>query len=390
MKTLKYLNVQYALLNACYFMLICGTLGYANNYLLYKGFTPNIIGLVLTIVSILTLVLQTTVALMIDHSKTLSEKKFILFALGISVLSVSLCHYLPSQSIFFLPSIVIGFAFAGCVMPFFNSLAFAYTNQGYKINYGLGRGVGSAFYAIGGMVIGRLIAQYTELSIPLYIIVFSLFTIIVLFSLQEPKKVLKQHHGKKGYIAFFRKYPQLILVVCAMICLFFAHTLINTFLYNVIVNIGGNASDQGNAIFIQAMVELPAMFGFSLILKRIRIEKILWLSAFFYVVKHILITIASNMVIFQLAMGSQMVSYALLIPASVYFASAMTHEDDRNQGQAIMASTTTVGGLFSSAIGGILFSMLQVHQVMWIGTLMTAVGFILMTIGLFHKNKMYA
>ena len=75
----RHLNLKYSLINAFYFMLMCGSAGFANNFLQAKGLETSVIGMILTGVSILALFGQTGMAPIIDRSEKLNEKKFIIF-----------------------------------------------------------------------------------------------------------------------------------------------------------------------------------------------------------------------------------------------------------------------------------------------------------------------
>ena len=76
----KHLNLKYALINCFYFFLVCGSAGFANNYLQYKGLDTSVIGVLLTSVSIIALIGQTTMAPIVDKSKVWNEKRFIIFS----------------------------------------------------------------------------------------------------------------------------------------------------------------------------------------------------------------------------------------------------------------------------------------------------------------------
>lgn len=390
----KNLNLKYALINCFYFFLVCGTAGYANNYLSYKGFDSSVIGIILTAVSIIALIGQTTMAPVVDKSKNWNEKKFIIFTLLVAAICYLLMMFIPDGSFLVILLAIIGFAFATIGIPYLNSIAFIYEKVGQKINYGLGRGVGSAAYAVAGLCIGQLIKFKDASIIPLWLLAMSVLTILIIMTLQVPEteKEMKEEEEKKGenkisYGAFFQKYKSILVIVVSMICLFFTHMLINTYMINIVEDIGGDAGSQGTATFIQAMVELPPMFGFAYLLKKFKIDILMVFSAICWAIKDILILIAPNMTVYYAAMIVQMFSYAIIIPASVYFADEYVDEEDRNQGQAIMGASSTIGGLFSSFLGGILLSVFNVRTTLYIGIAVAIVGVVLMLVGVNNLRK---
>ena len=82
-----------------------------------------------------------------------------------------------------------------------------------------------------------------------------------------------------------------------------------------------------------------------------------------------------------------MFSYAIIIPASVYFADEYIESEDRNQGQAIMGAAGTIGGLFASFIGGILLSVLSVRTTLYVGMAVAVLGAILMVVAITNLKK---
>ena len=82
-----------------------------------------------------------------------------------------------------------------------------------------------------------------------------------------------------------------------------------------------------------------------------------------------------------------MLGYALLIPSSVYFANKHIDEQDRNQGQAVIAWTTTIGGIIASMLGGVLMDHLAVSTVLLIGSLISLMGTLLMVKGITSLKK---
>ena len=384
------LNVKYALINAFYFMMVVGSGSYGYNFLKYSKFDTSMIGIALTCVSIIALIIQTSLAPIIDRSEKWNEKKLILATMAAAILLFACMILIPAGSMLLLVFAVLAFALAMSGIPYLNSLAFAYEQEGKKINYGIGRGVGSAAYAIGAALIGWLVSWLGGADdlivkiLPYYMIACGLLTIVCLLTLKDPKKPdVPQEEAKQiSYGEFFHKYKKIFVVLCAMVMIFFCHMLINTYMIDVIKEIGGNTTDQGNAIFVQAMVELPTMFLFGLILKKFKVNNLLIFAAVCYVLKHALICFAPNLPVFFLAMILQMLSYAVLVPASVYFAEEHVAPEDRNKGQAVVNAATTIGGLLASLFGGILLSVMSVHGVLLVGLTVTILGAVVMIFGI--------
>lgn len=396
----KHLTLKYACINAAYLMLICATAGYAYNFLSQSGFADSAVGIIITLVSICGLISQTTFGSIIDKSEKLDEKKFVSLTMIVNIISSALLLFIPEGNVLTIIVSVIAFTSASAGMPFLNSMAFIYEKDGATINYGLGRGVGSAAYAVGSALLGQLWALAGRTIIPIYMIVFAVATLLLTQIMPTAPKIENEENQEVqeslSYGAFFSKYKRIIIPVLSMVLIYFAHMMFNTYIAKVIGNIigpdaaaveGAVEGYQGTALFIQAMCELPTMFAFGLILKKFSINKLMCIAAVFYSIKHILVAFCPNMYVFYFIMVLQMLSYAILLPGGVYLANEIVSAEDRNKGQAVIAATSTVGGLLASLVGGQLFTFMSVSTVMILGAAITVLGTVFMFIGVGTLKK---
>ena len=110
-------------------------------------------------------------------------------------------------------------------------------------------------------------------------------------------------------------------------------------------------------------------------------------AAVFYSIKHVMILMTNSLGMYYAAMVLQMVSYALIVPATVYFADSHIAPEDRNQGQVLMGATSTIGGLLSASIGGILIQAVGVHTTLVIATCVSVIGTVLMLLAVFKLTR---
>ena len=397
----KNLNLKYALINAAYLMMLCATAGYAYNFLSQIGFPDGTVGIIISLISVCGVIGQTVSGSIIDKSEKLDEKTFISLSMIVTIVLSGLLIIYKGQSILTIVLVVIAFTSAAIGMPFLNSMAFIYEQEGQTINYGLGRGVGSAAYAVGSALLGRLWSWGGKDILPIYILVMA---VLVFLSVRLMPTVKKQtavsESGEKvsqiSYGEFFKKYNKIIHVVVSLILMYFCHMLMNTYIAKVITNIiGADAAAaagtvegiQGTALFIQAMVELPTMFGFALLLKKFSVNKLLIIAAVVFSIKHIMILLCPNVPMLYASMVLQMFSYAIVVPAAVYFSNENVAAEDRNKGQAVMGVTATVGGLIASLVGGQLFQYMSTSSVLTIGVAASCIGTVLMIIGIRNSEK---
>lgn len=385
---LRNLNLKYALVNIGYMLLFSGSLGFGYNYLSQSGFDDGTIGTVMSLVSLIGVFVGPAMADVVDRSERITQKMFITGSMVVCGGFAAILLAVPQGSFLILPTMIIAFVCSTIGMPLLNGMAFIYEKAGGIINYGLCRGLGSAAYAVGSNVVGRLWAGLGRNTLPMWMIAATVLTLVaVQFMPSAPKqrdsKAADSNEESISILQFFGKYKKVTMVVVSLCLMYFCHFLIQNFMAKII---GTFASDgieqiQGNAFFIQAMVELPTMFGFTLLMKRFDISKILVVASIFYSIKHVIVLLCGSVPMFYAAMVLQMVSYAALIPATVYFSNEQVGEADKNKGQAVFATASTVGGLLASFIGGWMFQFLDVRLVIAAGVVSSIAGTALMIVG---------
>ncbi len=386
---LKNLNLKYALVNIGFLMMIAGTMGYAYNFLSQSGFADGTIGTIMTAISLLGVFAGPTAGDIVDRSDKITQKMFISGAMIVCCIGAVTLYFLPAGSILIIPLVIITFMSASIGMPLLNGMAFIYEKAGGVINYGLCRGLGSAAYAVGSNIVGRLWSVLGTKTLPVWAIMGSIFTFIAINLMPNAPKELKVRSGTKQedsitILQFFGKYRDVTLVVLSLVLMYFCHFIINNYMAKVIGMFvdSGVEEIQGNALFIAAMLELPMMFSFSLILKRFSVNQILVFASIVYSIKHVVTFMAVSVPMFYGAMALQMLSYAALVPAAVYFANEHVDEQDRNKGQAVFAAASSVGGLLASFLGGWLFGVVPVRAVLGLGAASSVCGTLLLVFAL--------
>lgn len=384
---LEHLNLKYALVNIGFMLMVAGSMGYAYNFLSQSGFDDGTIGTVMSAISLLGVFAGPAAGDIVDRSKKITQKMFISGSMIICGIGALILLLLPAGSPLIIPVVVISFMSATIGMPLLNGMAFIYEKAGGVINYGLCRGLGSAAYAVGSNVVGRLWAVLGTKTLPLWIIGGAILTFLAVNLMPNAPKELastdeqpKEQGESISILQFFSKYRDLTFVVIALTLMYFCHFIINNYMAKVIgMFVTTNVETvQGNAMFIAAMLELPIMFGFSIILNKLGVNRILIIASIIYSIKHVITFMAVNVPMFYGAMALQMLSYAALVPAVVYFANEHVAEEDRNKGQAVFATASSVGGLLASFLGGWLFTLMPVRAVLGIGAASSVAGTLLM------------
>src|SRR5699024_10723656 len=296
-------------------------------YLLHKGFDNATIGTVLSVTSLSAIGVQTLLANYIDKYRNVRLQD-VISAITIVIIIGSIILYFMPIEIFILALIVFIFSVSQCLLTFVNSLAFIYEKFGIHINYGVARGMGSFAYAIMTMVLGQVVKATTPDILPLFYSAFALLLLLSVRSYSLPKthkvivederveeSIAEQVAVEQSIFSFFLKYSRLVLLMGGVVFLFFAHTIINNFFIQVITPIGGDSGVMGTAVFVAAIVELPAMMNFEQLSRKISIDRLLKISAVFFLAKHALTYLAPNMFVIYLAQFLQIGAYSVVYPA---------------------------------------------------------------------------
>ena len=380
---LKGLNIKYALANIGTMIVVCGSIGFAYNYLSQSGFDDGTIGTVMSLISLFGIFLGPAAADLVDRSPKLTQKSFITAAMVVCAVFAAILLFIPQGAFLILPIVIISFMCPGMCGPLLNGMAFIYEKAGGVINYGLCRGLGSAAFAVGSFLLGQIWAYLGRNTLPVWVIAGTIFTIAVIQLMPDAPKRRIEGNGRGQSISmpqFLIKYKKVTVVVCALILMFFCHFIVQSYMAIVIGTFDSSNVEgvQGTALLIQALAELPTMLGFTFLLNRFGIPKILAIGSIVFSVKHVLILMCNSVPMFYGAMVLQMLSFAIIIPATVYLSNQLVGEADQNKGQAAFSTASFIGMLLASFIGGWMFTFLDVKLVIGVGVVASVAGTIIM------------
>ena len=398
------LNIFYILINSIYWIICCATGGYTYNYLSearYADGSPvsdGTAGMIIAAIYLLTVVLQAMLGALIDRSDKLSERDALTAILAIAAVLALFMSRVRAASLLLFVVMVLCYSLMSTASPFINSLAFAYSGEGISINYGLGRGMGSAAYALASLMIGWLWARFSKDFIPFYVFICSLVGMVIVLALPRYRKL--RQGGEKvrslSYPEFFKLYRIMVPVLIALVLLFFGSSMINIFLARIVARLlgpeaaavpGAVAGVQGRALAIQAIVELPTMFYFYKIRLRFTVDRLMEISTAAFFGKFLLIMMAKSVGMFYFALSIQFMGYALMQPAIVYFVQENVRPEDRNKGQALMGAAGVFSAFLASIAGGQLLEFFGVDAVIIISVLVLGLGAALMIVSLLKHER---
>lgn len=409
-KLAKQLTIRYSFIQATYWICQCAINSFAAIFLQSKNINNTWIGIILALAAILSIVLQPVISSFADKTKTMSLRTIILLLMCTVFFLTILLYVLPDTFLFIAIIFIIINAIQFTLNPLYNSLALEYMNMGVPMNYGLARGMGSITFAFMSSTLGYLVSSFgTKVIIPVFLIGYSLSLLSVyIFKITIPENLLASIPQRStdledsvsdledkptGLLTFFIKYKKFVIFLLGVAMLFYSHSLINTYLINIMENVGGNSSDMGISLSIAAGLELPTMALFIYIVRKIKCTTLIKISAFFFFIKALITLMAPNVFMVHFSQLFQLLAFALFTPASIYYVNDLVSIKDRVKGQSMLgAAYIGLAGTMANVTGGRILDHLGVSEMLLIGTVVTAIGIIFICISVNEKveNTQYA
>ncbi|MGN1164904.1 MAG: MFS transporter [Lachnospiraceae bacterium] len=379
---MKNLTFRYSVTHFTFWAASSGAASFATTYLLAKGISSGIVGILLASAGLLSCLTQPFLASIVDNAKqfVLIKMLLIMSALCCVCFSTQLIPQFP----LFLTAIfyMIGIWSSDAMVPLLNALSVAYNKAGYSINYGVSRGIGSAATAISSLVLGFVIAQFGITWMILFLLVFRLICMFIIAGYPKIRKEITSAQNVKescSIFCFFSHYRWYCVSLLGILFLGMFHAMTENYLIAIMGALGGDSSHVGTALFISAMVGAPVIFCFSYIHKYIGDTCLLKIAAVSFLIKAILFFFAKDITTIYLLQLLQTTSYAFLAPTQVYYANAKVESSDMVKGQAFITAAYALGCSAGNFMGGQLLRF-SVKAILIGGIIMTLVGTIIIFI----------
>ena len=261
-------------------------------------------------------------------------------------------------------------------------MSFALELRYGHINYGAARGTGSIVFAPTSILLGLLIERTSAGLLPWIDLlciaapggILLVLTLAARAAGQGGAPLPSQQAKGSSTRDFIRSNHRFFLLLLGTALIYFSHNLVNNFMINVVGNVGGDTSDMGLLNGYIAALEIPMMFLYDRLTRRMRCATTLRIATAAFSLKALAIALASSMGALFAAELLQSVSFALLTPAIVRYVDLYVDHRDSAKGQALAYGMVTLGNVFSSSIGGLLFDALPVRQTLLIGALISVLG----------------
>ncbi len=394
-------NIQYKALHACYWMLYGMATQFATVFLLSHGFRAYMIGILMAVSNLIAAGGQMFVGTLADRYPRLTWKNICLFVCGLEALCLAGLFIFSRSMIMNGGLYPVFLILVFTQMPLINAAVFYYESRGEHVDFGSARGTGSLAYAIMSFALGHIIVRYGEQSIITAGIILTAALFMVVFvmpcsagianvtSEDESSGTSDPSGGEPAgsFIAFTRKYPWFMLSLLAVCMMLAFNAISHTYMIQLIESLGGDSADMGSVFSIETLAELPVMFGFFYILKKFRINTLMVISGFGFVLKALCFVLAGSVTMLYVLQIFQIISYAMLASASVYYSNEQVEAVDSVKGQGYMTAAMSIGSMAGNLTGGFVYDFAGLRALLFYCLALVSVGAVIMLLSILKSDQ---
>lgn len=374
-------NISYSTVQGFYWTFYSVAAIYVSVYMLSKGYSNTAVGLVIAVGNIASVLCQSVLSNIADRNPKVSNL-LLLKLLTVLLFAFTAAVFLIGRNCFALTFcytfVIIIFT---TMQPFANALGFDMSQAGsVHVSFGVARAMGSLLAGIQCYVVGVLVTSFGEDSIiweGLLIVVVIFISFLVSGRLMKTgsSDLAKTTQEKTISLGeFIKGHKAFIILSLGVVLLFFGNAVLENFIYQIVVSIGGDASQMGAVAAVGAIMEVPAMVCFDKIIRHFSYRTLLVVASVFFLIKMVMFLLAGNLIVIYLAYLNQILGYGLIFPAMVGFIDNIMHHREAVRGQAVFTMAMTIGQVLGMVIGGRILDLWSVHALLLLSTILTTVA----------------
>jgi PPP family 3-phenylpropionic acid transporter len=250
--------------------------------------------------------------------------------------------------------------------------------------YGRARAFGSLAFTIGALGVGILIGQTGPQGLFLVFVPGLLLTSLTAFVLlggrhggterSGPGRRIGSASFASGLAGLIRD-PTLLLFFLGSALLWIAVSAVHTFLSIHLVQLGASSAIVGLVWTPGALVEVPLMLAFPLLVRQLGAERLLVLGGLAFAVRAALWALTSDPLLFVAIAPLGGIGYALFYVGTVTYVSRAVPPSVQATAQGLFSGTAfSIGSILGSIIGGQLADALTIPGMFAVSAAGTAAG----------------
>lgn len=371
------MTAHYTVHQVTYWAAAAGVVSFATAFLLGKGFAPATVGTMLAIGNLLSCAAQPVLANFADRTGGNILKWMTASLTAVCILCFGVVQLLPLSRFFFGAVYLLGVFALDAMMPLMNALSVSYLENGYRLNYGLSRGIGSLGYSLSALLIGKLMARWGiewMIWVSLALLVLNVLVVLAYPAIGNGTREIEEQPQCCTIGQFFVKYRWYCVSLVGVMLLAMFHAMTENYLIEVVRPLGGDSGSVGVALFIATAVEMLVLLFFERLRRHIRDTWLLKLAGLSFLVKAVLLLVAPSVNAIYLIQLLQATSYTFLSPTQMYYARGRISMADMVKGQAFITASYTLGCAIGNFAGGQILQHFSVSAMLLSGVVMAALG----------------
>ena len=371
------MTIQYTVHQVTYWAAAAGVVSFATAFLLGKGFAPATVGAMLAAGNLLSCAAQPMLANFADRTGGNVLKWMTAALTAVCIVAFGAVQLLPLSRLLFGALYLLGVFALDAMMPLMNALSVSYMENGYRLNYGVSRGIGSLGYSLSALLIGKLMARWGiewMIWVSLALLVMNVLVVLAYPALPTVHREQEAAPECCTVGAFFVKYRWYCCSLVGVMLLAMFHAMTENYLIEVVRPLGGDSGSVGVALFIATAVEMLVLLGFERLRKHIRDTWLLKIAGLSFLVKAVLFLVAPSVNAIYLIQLLQATSYTFLSPTQMYYARGRISMADMVKGQAFITASYTLGCAIGNFVGGQILQHFSMSAMLLSGVVMAALG----------------
>lgn len=358
-------TASYSLVQGATWGIYAVLLSFSSNVLYDFGFSDGQISLMLGFCTVGAFCTQLLVAELVNRFSQAKMYK-VLMGMGALILVCSMILLmLRSVPVVSIPAFALSCVVLQGIPACADALGMDAIEKGSATNYSLARALGSLSYSIIAYTTGFLVRRFGTPMIPVMGILCGAALAVgaLSFHLTGERGLAVEHRPKqkaehrKG---FLKQYPRYAAFLVGVIFINMSQNLVSNFMYQIMLSKSGGPAEQGISTAISAMVEIPVMVLFPLMMSRVRCDRWLRLAGIGQMIKPLGILLATAPLGVYLSQGGQMLGYGLFVISSANYARLVVGKGESVRAQGYLGAMKIVGGLIASTTGGFICQQLGV------------------------------
>lgn len=386
----------FAGMHSTYWITTCTFSGFMALYLSHYGVNDALVGVTASVISLITIIFQLAISSFSDNNTQVPLKKIIILIYLAMLGLVALLTLVPLPMMLLLLVYSLTGGLGSSLPGLYNAQIIHFVNLGLPVNLGWPRGVSAMAYAVFAFFLGLLLERYAPpilMPICLILIVLAILMVVIM---PRPEQVVAGGAIQDLAVAPERTSmldllkASRVMQVFLLSAVFMNAGVINNLLFlpRVIAAKGGTEAALGLAMFLQAGVEMPAMFVTPWLLRRFRARAILSLSLTMYFAKTLLIYIAPGIGTIYVAMALSVFCFGLYGITSVYFVNDAVKQNEKVRAQSLVTSSGALAAILGNSCAGWVVQTYGIDRLNLICLLLQTVAMLLMFYtALLHRQE---